>query len=727
MSALAKLQPDDSAPLNWREWIAISEASHRLQLSDRQLRRQCKDQLQGMRFARYGPGPNGERAQWWISRSYDQRLLDGPLGDRARANSRRQTVPKAKRDLADARMRCVEVLRRARRASVTVGQAMPAILADCSQIMGKAVSQRTLFRWDRDESAHGWQGLVDGRGGDQKSQGDPAAWDCFKQLYLVEGGPKVRSCWQQVKARAKQEGWAWCSETGCRRMLRTHIPEAVELMHRDPAAYRNHCEPRIAQDAQGWGAGDRWDGDHTQLDFWCRVASPNSKSGYAIVRPWVTAWLDWRTRRIVGFVLSVSPNSSTILAAFRQAMLDPVNKGGPEVVFIDNGKDYDAWVFDGRTKRERLRQKHLRRGYVAEGEFQGLYRELNIRPHFTLPYSPTSKSRVERFFNTLHDRFDRRFKTYAGRSPDTRPESIAQTLKDPRNIPSFEEVEHRLTQQIAHYNAEPDRRVDDLVCPDGGGRLSPDQAMAQLRTHTRIYDQSALDLFLHQWQRPVNVGKDGVRLSIAGGSIYYGGYEPALMPFKGRSKDRPRVMVYYDPADLRRVRVFTADLKFLCEAPMNIRPNAPGVVTEEALRQVMADKRRYRNSMKFINSRQDLDWMLDADLAVAMGRKPTPPIGPDELPDPTPAEKTFRPMSTRLDDQVEPIERESMRLAAGAEDLSDPDEDYGDILASLADSPSAGAGDADLDDYRLGDELGDDDGPEGTGSDHEEHVLGRIG
>lgn len=731
MSALAKIQHDDSGPLNWREWIAVGEAAHRLQLSDRQLRRQCKDQLQAMRFARYGPGPNGERAQWWISRSYDQRLLDGPLGDRARESSRRETIPKAKRAQADARMRCVEILRRARRSSTPINDAMSALLVMCSEIMGKEVSERSLFRWDRAESDRGWQGLVDGRGGDQKSQGDPAAWAFFKQLYLDDSKPKVASVWQQVEVRAKQEGWSWCSRTTCRRMLRQHISEAVELMHRDPEAYRSAIEPAISQAEDGWGAGDRWDGDHTQLDFWCRIASPTSKTGYSLIRPWVTAWVDWRTRRVVGCILSISPNSSTILAAFRQGMLDPTNKGGPQVVFIDNGKDYDAWVFDGRTKSQRLQKRHLKAGYIPEQEFQGLYREVGVTPHFVQPYRPQAKGRVERFFNTLHDRFDRRFKTYTGRSPDTRPESLTKTLKDPRNIPSFEEVQKRLAEQVATYNASSDSQIADMIDPGGAGRLSPDQAMASWRTYVKYHQDGVLDLFLHQWQRPLRVGKQGVRLNIAGTVRWYGAYEPALNPFRGRDKNRPQVMVQYDPDNLDRIKVFTTSLDYVCDAVANIRPNAGGSLNEEALRKVSAERRQYIKALKYVGSRDDLDWMSDADIAVGLTRGATPPIDPVELPPQTPAEETFRPVATRFDEQVENIQREELRQAAGAEGLGDPDEDFGDILGSIMGGDDEDDNEDLLDDYTLGDELdgGDplDDDPHGRGDDSHDSVLGRIG
>src|SRR5690606_657111 len=89
-----------------------------------------------------------------------------------------------------------------------------------------------------------------------------------------------------------------------------------------------------------------WVGDHAQLDLVCRF-------GVKLIRPWITIWQDWRTRRVVGWCLSESPDSTTLLAALRMGLLAPANFGGPDLVWIDNGKDYDSYTLHGRTKKER--------------------------------------------------------------------------------------------------------------------------------------------------------------------------------------------------------------------------------------------------------------------------------------------------------------------------------------------------------------------------------------
>ena len=207
------------------------------------------------------------------------------------------------------------------------------------------LSRSQLQRWDQlYRRPADLLALVDRRGGDRRSQGGPEAWKVFADLFLHESQPSIKQCWQEVGRISKERGWAWCSLKSCHAQIDRRIPKETQIQHREPATYRQQLEPYIQQDPEAWKAGDCWVGDHKQLDMWCMY-------GEKLVSPWLTAWMDWRTRRAAGWVLSDNPNSSTILAALRHGILDPRNLGGPFAVWIDNGRDYDAWVFHGQTKK----------------------------------------------------------------------------------------------------------------------------------------------------------------------------------------------------------------------------------------------------------------------------------------------------------------------------------------------------------------------------------------
>lgn len=170
--------------------------------------------------------------------------------------------------------------------------------------------------------------------------------------------------------------------------------------------------PYIKQDIERFEAGKSWVGDHAQHDVWCWC-------GNLLVRLWLTSWLDWRTDKLTGWMLSPEPNSATILAAFGHGIRDKSNMGGPADAIIDNGKHYDGYTWDGQTKQQRLR-RFVNAGDGDESTFNGLFGLLNIEPHYTTPYNPAGKAPQERFYRTVHEQFDKTFPTYCGSTPQDR-------------------------------------------------------------------------------------------------------------------------------------------------------------------------------------------------------------------------------------------------------------------------------------------------------------------
>jgi transposase InsO family protein len=269
------------------------------------------------------------------------------------------------------------------------------------------------------------------------------------------------------------------------------------------------------------------------------------------IRPWVSAWMCWRTRKVTGWVLSDNPNSNTILAALRHALMDDSNMGGPRCVWIDNGKDWSSWLFHGSTKTQRREKIDLR---IDEAKTYGIFNMLNVKAHFSLPFNGNGKARLERWFRTLTP-FCRSFATYTGLSIETKPERLNEILASPRLIPSFKEVETRLANHIAGDNANPDHDIDDLV--ENGERLSSAEAFRRwCDTRLVMADPKALDLLLAHWHRPVPVTKQGITINVMGQPISYGNMAPELSRFKAlRRQDRKPVLVTYDPHNLNTVKV----------------------------------------------------------------------------------------------------------------------------------------------------------------------------
>ena len=684
----------------WAQWIEAKEAAGILGVNRDHFLRRCRDELASIQGAVLRRPPGGGTPRWFVNR-----LIDPRLQNPDRANQ--QAMPdllklsQHEREEVFAKAACVKAFRDAkmfRPGLLSVW--LPLLINELRIAHPKiSISKSGLYRWDGLlKTDADLLLLLDKRGGDQKASGEKRAWDFFAHLYLSESNLTVATAWRQTDAWAIQNGAQWCSQRTCERRLDQMIPPQTQLFHRKRAAWRSRCQTYTDQDDERFAAGRCWESDHTQMDLWVRY-------GELLIRPWLTVFKDWRTRRVVGWCLSASPNSDTILAAFSHAIRDPANMGGPTEVIIDNGKDYDSYFWNGRTKTERHAKKILEKGYVDENWFQGLYGLMNIQVHFSLPYNPNGKSRTERWFGILHDQFDKLFPTYTGNKPENRPEGLADVLQSQRHrIPTFEQIQRQVGEYIQGFNARADHNITDLA--ENGLKLSPDQAMAQWCS-VRLMPKSdkVLDLLLKHWYKPVIVGKNGVTIAPYGVPLTYGKHNTELARFKSvgqrsRGKANPRVLVSFDPQDLREIFVWTTDYRLIDRVRENTLGGLPGPLGRELCATEARAKHHYKRMLRMAKDGYHREYLTasealrDAALEEYASKRPTETTAaPGSVPG------TMKLVQTPIDDAVKDADRINMRQAVGAECEPLPpirgkrewsDEDAGDDagggpLASLAD------------------------------------------
>ncbi len=605
----------EPGPDDHRQWIPIAVAAERLGVDRHHLARQCRNRLQAEGLATQMTPIGGGNQTWHIHVRYDLRLHDGALGRAHRLPDLSQFT-KAEQEAARARLACLKAFRAARlgndaRYSGNMRDWLPLFIEDHTlKFPGIRISRSRLYDWDANYGGDAdFINLLDKRGGDRNSAAAHAnrkrLWAFFKDVYLSDRQPTVRQAWKQTLFHAERHDLAdnWCSYGQCARTLDQHIPPALAMRYREPGKYRDRLAPRIEGGAtQNAEPGRHWQGDHAQCDFMVWYQD-------SLIRPWVTAWIDVGTRRIVGAHLVVSPNSDTVLACFGDAMRDPANMGGPHRVRVDNGKDYKAWYFDGKTRSMRQRLLFGKGEHVDEPQFTGIYGWLDIEVGFTIPRNPTGKSTIERWFGTMHARFCKSFISYCGARPQDRPEALTAILKRGREVPLFADAAQRLADFVAAYNADADHSIDVLRVhpgriPGADGRLSPDEAMRRGATRIVPRDPDAIDLVCQHWYKPVTVGKYGVTIHPLGTRLRYGMTNPALFPYKavreGRKKER--VLVSYDPEDLRSVRVYTLSGKFITTARSNNLGDLPGAVGREELSKLKREITRYNRAVKHVRN-----------------------------------------------------------------------------------------------------------------------------
>lgn len=146
-------------------------------------------------------------------------------------------------------------------------------------------------------------------------------------------------------------------------------------------------------------------GDEHTFDIWVQYTAPNGK--IKAVRPKLVAWMDVKTRAIIGDVLCVDANSQTLKESLVK-MIYSSPGGVPKILHIDNGKDYTGETMIGQNRKQR------KIDFDFDSETIGFYQSIGIlEVGRSLPYQPWDKS-IERFFSTVCSKFSKWFESYTG-------------------------------------------------------------------------------------------------------------------------------------------------------------------------------------------------------------------------------------------------------------------------------------------------------------------------
>lgn len=634
------------------EWIGLEAAAQRSGWSVRHVRRLCGDEWHARGLARVERPPGGGKPAWLVREDAHASLARVKAPERLAFDVRQ--LPEARRRELLARRAILDGWERAKSAGVAAGRTERDVTFE--YLRGVEIehdlklSRSRLYEWHNAYRADGLAGLVDRRWQpprEKRSADDPFFAE-LQRRYLDLRRPKLTVVHRDTRLIAERRGWTVHSYHAAKRFIATIPPGVLMKFRAGDKAYTDNGESFIERDYSTLASNDVWVGDHHQFDV---VVDAGPRHG--LVRPWLTAWMDMRSRRVVGwFIGAASPNQDTILLAFRHAIHPAQNDCGvPLRVYIDNGKDYDSYALHGRTKRDRFRRQRFRIDLDA-GYVDGLFGELGVETTHCQPYHGQSKP-IERFFGTLEDRFGRGFETYCGNAPGTRPQDLQKRLdrgQAPRLVDFAAAFVDWLRDDYHH-------RVHAGHAMDG---RTPAQAYAENLGTKRTAPAELLDVLLQQKSKPVRVTQNGVRWH----GILYGQHERSLWEKIGQ-----QVYLRVDPRDVSRVSVWTLDNRFLCHAPANIRLSAKaGPSTREDLRAALADKRRRNRLASEYHQRRPT---LHMDTSELLARETAARLKAErEASEPPPA-PNVAPVQTAIDDQMpalrRAVERDTLRMAAGAE------------------------------------------------------------
>jgi hypothetical protein len=622
------------------QFIDLPTAAERSGKSVGHLGRRCREEWKSTGLAvlrkSEASGQRSGKAEWFVREDADAALARVKSSEQVGADLSGLSEKKRREAFArlDVLKRWDQALSGRHQLGLTEAVATHEFIQTIQALDGRPLSRRTLYNWRGRYRKGGILALADQRGNaapsDQRGSAEADFLDSIKRLWLDLRRPTLRSCYAiaAYEHRRSLPSFVAPSYSTVHRFVRAIPKPVIDKYRGGDKLFTDGSAPFLERDYSALHTNETWCGDHHQFDV---VINHNGQ----LLRPWLTAWEDMRSRVIVGWrIFPHAPNADTILLALR-AGIDA--RGVPEGTLIDNGRDYLAWALNGRTRADRWRGTRVRIDYDAP-YLGGLFESLGIAVTHCQPYHGQSKP-IERFFGTLESQFGKTWATYCGNKPAERPEDL-QAQIERGNAPSLDTFAEAFASWLATYHAA--RHTGDAM--DG---RSPDEVYAaSWNGHSkRVCSEDLLWWLTLKPQHPTKVGQLGVRCN----GLHYGALEPKLFEYRGRE-----VLVRHDPAIVNAVFVCDLEGKPICVAAANQRlpANASSQELREAQAGLKADRRRVRD---YLDRRpriaaDPVDRMITAraDASRAQQRDASP-----DLPAMKPVRSTFEAEISDLKSQIE--------------------------------------------------------------------------
>lgn len=353
-------------------------------------------------------------------------------------------------------------------------------------------SYPSVIRMRRRYNENGIVGLLSRYGNNaEKSTVNNLYFEYFKNLYLVEGAPSLRSCWDITRGYAIRQYGINNSEfpsyAAFKRKLKREIPEpSIYLARYGQTAWNKKYGNYIDRDYSNVVCGEVWVSDHAQIDVACLSTDGD------VVFPWVTAWRDYKSGKWLGWLLQCGhPNSDHIFQSFYYAA---EVFGLPKDVIIDNGKDYRSKDFAGGRQFK-----------IETDEFKTtcMLSELKVKANFALPYNAQTKP-IERDFLKVKELFSKHCVGYRGGNVVERPEKLAKEIKEGKIIP-FEQFKKVFDDFIVNIlNKRPSKGKNH-------NGLSPDQLFNVEFKEKIEVSNDALKLFCMRTSKNYTIKRNGIK------------------------------------------------------------------------------------------------------------------------------------------------------------------------------------------------------------------------
>lgn len=407
-------------------------------------------------------------------------------------------------------------------------------------------SVRQLYRKQKAYRESGDAGLVDWRGkhaGHQKGIPD-AVFGIFAAYYLDESRKSVAECIRLTELCLKADGdeqyLPLASETTFARYIEREIDvPAIKYYRFGEKAFRDECMSYIKRTYDDLNSNDIWVCDNHTFDVILRDGEEDKP-----VRVCLTAFLDVRSRKMVGWYVTDNPCSDATLQALRRGI---ERYGIPKRILADNGREFLTHDIGGRGFRKSRQQKE------DEHVIPTILDHLQVEFRTAMVRRARTKI-IERAFRDVKECFSRLFKAFTGGTVAERPERLKYIVKQRTELCPYEDFARHVDLYIEGiFNHMESNGI-------GMNGKTRNEVYAENLFEKRTASQAELNLMMLRNSRMVTVRRDGVVLKLYGTDLTYWSDE-LLMHHIGE-----KVYYRYNPDDLSEVRIYDEHDRFVCTA-----------------------------------------------------------------------------------------------------------------------------------------------------------------
>lgn len=450
------------------------------------------------------------------------------------------------------------------------------------------LTRRTLYRKWKAFNEKGAGALLDKRGrhNNHNKKLTDDVWDIFEYYYLDESRKNVSLCLNLTQLCLENQGKndllpLPSPDTFERRVKK--IPEPyIEYFRNGRKAFLDKCAPYIKRVYEDLEANDIWVADNHTFDI---MVTYDEKP----IRIYLTAFLDVRSRKMMGWCVTDAPCSDATIYALRRGI---EKYGIPKMIYTDNGREFLFHDFGGNG---------FRRKKKSNEEFKPptILDKLQIEFRTALPQNARAKI-IERSFRTVKENFSRLFEAYTGGSVAERPERLKKVVKNPDKLTLVNDF---MKYVDAYLYGDYNKRKHT---GEGMYGKSPDEVFAETLFEKRVASIEDLNLMLMRYSNLMQVKRNGVSLKFYGKELQYWTDDLLLNHFG------EKVYVRYAPDDLSKVRIYDKTDVFICEAPLATQLSY--LASKEEIAKAQKENRSYERLVSGYKKKNEIKTDEELDL-----------------------------------------------------------------------------------------------------------------